>query len=70
MNVARALLKHLSEASLLRGAVTVLTMAVVWELVVRVGGVPSYYLPSLGRRIGCCDYGTQRLRRQCASHHR
>lgn len=47
MNVTRALLKHLSEASLLRGAVTVLTMAVVWELVVRVGGVPSYYLPSL-----------------------
>lgn len=46
MNLARDLLRP-AGAALLRGAITVSVMAALWEFVVRVGGVPSYYLPSL-----------------------
>jgi NitT/TauT family transport system permease protein len=46
MNLVRDLARPAATA-LLRAATTVLTMAALWELVVRVGGVPPYYLPSL-----------------------
>ncbi len=46
MNLTRDFLRPIG-AALSRGAVTVVAMAAVWELVVRVAGVPAYYLPSL-----------------------